>query len=523
MDEAGRERRARVLGQIVQQLVAGHDHARHPQVDDVPGGSQELGRVEALKVLGLVRPAEGREGPQPGRRPGVHDIGVLTNEGLAGVRVDGADLEVFDRCAGHAVLVVPDRNAVAPPELTADAPVLDVVEPVEVDLGPALGAEVEALAIDGGDGGLGQLLHLHEPLLADQGLDDGLRAVRDRLAVGDVVHALELAHLLELGDDLLAGELAALALEGTRVLVHGAVLVEQQDNRQVVPGTALVVGQVVAGRDLHAASAELHVHGLVGDHGDFAVHEGHPHGLAHQGLEALVVGVNGNTRVAQQGLGPGGSHGDEVLRAADRVADVPHLALAGLHLDFVVRHRGLQSTVPVHNARALVDELAIPQAHEGRAHRGDHVRVQGEGRARPIGRAAEGLKLVQDRRAVLFLPLPDLVEESLAAHVLAGLAGLLEDLLLDDGLGRDARVVRAGNPERVEAAHALEAHDDVLDRAVKGVAHVQDTGDVGGRNRDREGLALRLALDKGWRCEITARLPLGVDVILVQGRVVTTR
>ena len=38
-------------------------------------------------------------------------------------------------------LAVPHRNAVAPPELPADAPVLDVLEPVQVDLRPALGIE----------------------------------------------------------------------------------------------------------------------------------------------------------------------------------------------------------------------------------------------------------------------------------------------------------------------------------------------------------------------------------------------
>jgi hypothetical protein len=54
---------------------------------------------------------------------------------------------------GEAVAVeapaVPDGNAVAPPELAADAPVLDVIEPVQVDFRPALGVELDEPVADG--------------------------------------------------------------------------------------------------------------------------------------------------------------------------------------------------------------------------------------------------------------------------------------------------------------------------------------------------------------------------------------
>ena len=49
-------------------------------------------------------------------------------------------------------------------------------------------------------------------------------------------------------------------------------------------------------------------------------------------------------------------------------------------------------------------------------------------------------------------------------------------------------MVHAGLPEHILFQHAVEAHEDVLDRVVQRVAHVQRPGDIGRRNDDGEGL-----------------------------------
>ena len=52
-------------------------------------------------------------------------------------------------------------------------------------------------------------------------------------------------------------------------------------------------------------------------------------------------------------------------------------------------------------------------------------------------------------------------------------------------------MVGAGLPQHVLAAHALEAAQDVLQRVVERVAHVQGTGHVRRRDHDGEGSASR--------------------------------
>ena len=76
-------------------------------------------------------------------------------------------------------------------------------------------------------------------------------------------------------------------------------------------------------------------------------------------------------------------------------------------------------------------------------------------------------------------------------------------LLFDDDLRANAGVVGAHLPQRVVAAHPVVADQEVDQRVLKCVPHVQRTRDVGRRQRDAVGGCIRLA--RG--CEIPARFP----------------
>ncbi len=93
---------------------------------------------------------------------------------------------------------------------------------------------------------------------------------------------------------------------------------------------------------------------------------------------------------------------------------------------------------------------------------------------RPVDAVAEAAHLAEDLAAGLGLPLPDALDERLAAEVVAGLA-LLGQLALDDVLGGDAGVVHAGQPQRLVALHAPAAGQGVDERVLEGVAQVQAT------------------------------------------------
>src|SRR5262249_52968436 len=110
--------------------------------------------------------------------------------------------------------------------------------------------------------------------------------------------------------------------------------------------------------------------------------------------------------------------------------------------------------------------------------------------ARPVAGGPEPLQLVDDGAAALGLPLPDALEEFRSAHIAA--AGLLplHQLALHHHLRRDAGVVRSVLPERVLAAHALEAGESVLRRVVERVAYMQRARHIRWRDHDGEGRSI---------------------------------
>src|SRR5262249_12041545 len=147
---------------------------------DLAGGRDEAAGIPALELRGLVRPAERGERVERRREPRVEHVLLLAQLGRAAL---GARLGLGVDDGDVAVGAVPDRDAVPPPDLARDAPVADVLHPVEVDAREALGCEADALLLHRGDRGSRELLHREPPLWDDERLDSRVAA----LAVADGV------------------------------------------------------------------------------------------------------------------------------------------------------------------------------------------------------------------------------------------------------------------------------------------------------------------------------------------------
>src|SRR5450755_1254343 len=126
--------------------------------------------------------------------------------------------------------------------------------------------------------------------------------------------------------------------------------------------------------------------------------------------------------------------------------------------------------------------------------------VHGEAVALPVRPETQGSELLVQHVAVSLAPLPEKLDELLAADVKPGPA-LLREALLQHVLRGDRRVVLAGQPHSVESAHLVEAREDVH-RCVGGpVAHVRPARDVRGGHRDDERRlrAVRYGMEKSSR------------------------
>ena len=324
--------------------------------------------------------------------------------------------------------------------------------------------------------------------------------MRDRVHVR--LGLLQIAALLEHGEDPLSRLEAVEVVECQdcrevvalrKPCVEGFVVLEKKlalraknvDQRQCVALADVEIVEVVRRRDLHRARALFRVGILVRDDRDAASDERQDRVLADEILVALVLRVHGHGDIAEHRLGTRRRDGDEPIGLAlDGVADVPEVALHLDLLNFEVRNRRLEPGVPVDEALVPVDEALLEEVDEDFQHRPRKAFVHREAFARPVARGAEALELVEDGSAGFFLPFPDALDELLAAEV-ATVHLSLHELPLDDHLRRDARVIRPGLPEHVLPAHALETAQDVLQRVVEGVAHVQGARHVRRRDDDR--------------------------------------
>ena len=256
------------------------------------------------------------------------------------------------------------------------------------------------------------------------------------------------------------------------------------------PADLEVVGVVRRGH-LDRAGAEGGVDVVVGDDRDPPAGQRQLDLGADQVLVALVVGVHGDGGVAEHRLGPGGR--DDDRRVAVAVPDGDELAVVVAVLDLDVGQRGQAARAPVDDPLGAVDQAVVEHPLEDGLHRAGQALVHREALAGPVDAVAEPAHLAEDLAAGLGLPLPDPLDERLAAEVVPGQA-LLGQLALDHVLRGDAGVVHARQPERVVALHPPAADQRVHQRVLERVAEVQRAGHV--RRRDDDG-ERRLAASSG--------------------------
>ncbi len=150
------------------QLQAHHDHASNPQEQNVPRRGKHVGRIERFQLGCVPRPAERREWPQSRGEPSVEHILLLANMPAARATALGRLIGDIDVSTGLAVV---DRQAVAPPELTRDAPRPDVLHPIQIHAAVVLGQDPHTPVAHRRRSPARQLVHAHEPLQRDERLD----------------------------------------------------------------------------------------------------------------------------------------------------------------------------------------------------------------------------------------------------------------------------------------------------------------------------------------------------------------
>ena len=242
-------------------FITGKNHTDHPEENNIVSGHQHVIRIEIIQILCFLGPPQGRKRPQGGRKPGIQRILILLHMGAAAF---WAFAGIFP--SNHkfpALCAIIGRDPMPPPELTGNAPVTNIICPIEVDFLHALWQQGNLLVLHGLDGRLNQLVHLHKPLLLDHRLYRGIAAVMGTNVVGMGYNLYQEPLLLQILHHLFPGLIAVHAFVFSSVLVDGGVIVQHIDFRQVMALPHFKVVGVVGGSNLHAARAKFLIHIII--------------------------------------------------------------------------------------------------------------------------------------------------------------------------------------------------------------------------------------------------------------------
>ena len=240
---------------ITGQLQAHHHHARCPEEQNVEAGDHERRGVVSSQIHGIVRPSHGRKWPQAGAKPGVEYVRILLHARRSAMRA------FLRRFPGHrnftAFRAVPGWNTMAPPELARDAPVANVLHPVEERFFPVVGDEADSAIAHRSHRLGGHGLRPHKPLRRNQRLHNGSAAVAFSDGQRVRLDLFQSPEFLEVGHHTFASLETVQTGVGTGFGCHARIFTDHSHMRQIVPLASFEIVRIVRGSNLYHTSAEL--------------------------------------------------------------------------------------------------------------------------------------------------------------------------------------------------------------------------------------------------------------------------
>src|SRR5205807_2857210 len=136
---------------------------------------------------------------------------------------------------------VPDRNAMAPPELTRDAPIADIGQPIGENFALIIGNDLDLSFLDCCYGRISQGSHFAKPLRRDARLDHGLASIANTYREGVVLYLDEQVLRFQIGYHALACFEPIEAGVTPCVRIHTSVFGHHVDLGKLVPASHLEI------------------------------------------------------------------------------------------------------------------------------------------------------------------------------------------------------------------------------------------------------------------------------------------
>ena len=307
-----------------------------------------------------------------------------------------------------AVIAIPYRDAVAPPNLTGNTPVTDIIHPAGIGLSEALRYELSTAVLNAVYSSLNQRLHLYKPLSRNLRFNSMAAALAVTYSMGMLFNLNQIAVSLQVSNDSLAAFLTGHAFVFACFFSHNAVHADNNDARQVVANTHLIVVRIMGRSNFYSAGTKLGINIAVGDDRNNPVGSRQTQSFANQIAIARILRVNCYSSIAGQSFRTGGSnHQATALLFNYRIVDVPKMARIVLMLNLNIAQCSVAVYAPVGDAGAFINQALFEQGAEYLANSLRAALVHREALTLPVAGNAQMLQLVNDTVAILLLPFPN--------------------------------------------------------------------------------------------------------------------
>ena len=408
----------------------------------------------------------------------------------------------------------------APPNLTGNTPVANVIHPAGIGFGEAFRYKLSTAVFNAVNSSLNQRLHLNEPLGGNLRFNSMTAALAVTDSMGMLFNLNQIAVSLQVGNDSLAAFLTGHAFVFAGFFSHNAVQADNNDARQVVADTHLIVVRIMGRSNFYSAGTKFGINIAISDDRNNSVGSRQTQGFANQVAITRVLRINCYCSIAGQSFWTGGcNHQAAAFFFNYGVVDVPEMARVILMLNLDIAQCSVAVYTPVGDTGAFVNQALFKQRAENLANSLGATFVHSEALTLPVAGNAQMLQLVDNAVAVLLLPFPNAFQELFASQVITGFAFLFFDNLFNLNLGCQTCMVIAGHPQSVVAHHAVPADQDILQGIIQCMAHMQLTGDVRWGDNNTEGFLAFFYFGM----KITMLFPEFIPFLLYGSRIINLR
>ena len=213
-----------------------------------------------------------------------------------------------------------------PPQLAGNAPILDIFQPVEINLVKPLRYELGFAGFYSVNGRLCQGLHLDKPLLGNARFYCCTAAIAGAYVVVIVFDFYQRALSLQVFYDCLSCFIAIHAGILRIIIYNLGIIGHHVDNFQIMPQTNFEVVRVVCRCNLYHAGSKVHFYIVICYNRNLPVYQRQNQGFAYQVFIPFIVGVDCYGSITQQGFRTGGRQFQIAATIFQGIPQMPEMA-----------------------------------------------------------------------------------------------------------------------------------------------------------------------------------------------------